>query len=160
MVGVADIVRCPQGALVVVDGVVLSAWTEAYDRDAVALLERCVQQAARGGSLAALGIYRLSKLREMPDAETRAALAAVGKAYPFKVMTTVLDSSGFGNALIRLFLGGLMGLLPKDSPMAVASSVDEGLAQLATAGFDTEALRPALELLVAEVFGTPERVLA
>lgn len=137
----------------VVNGVVLSAWTQPYDRDAVALLERCVQRAALQGPLGALGIYRLGTLREMPAAETRTALAALGKAYPFKVMTTVLDSSGFGNALIRLFLGGLMGLLPKDSPMAVASSVDDGLAQMAAAGFDVEPLRPALELLVAEVFG-------
>lgn len=88
----------------------------------------------------------------MSDPETRQALAAVGKSYPFKVMTTVLDSSGFGNALIRLFLSGLTGLLPKDSPMAVASSVDEGLAQLAAVGFDVEPLRPAIALLIAEVF--------
>lgn len=152
MVVAADIVRCPQGAVLVVNGVVLSAWTKPYDRDAVALLEQCVQRAAQAGALGALGIYRLETLREMPDPETRQALAAVGKSYPFKVMTTVLDSSGFGNALIRLFLSGLTGLLPKDSPMAVASSVDEGLAQLAAVGFDVEPLRPAIALLIAEVF--------
>ena len=151
----AELVRCPQGALVVVNGVVLSAWTRPYDRAAVALLEQCVQHAATAGALGAMGIYRLGKLREMPDADTRAALAAVGEQYPFKIMTTVLDSNGFGNALIRLFLGGLVGLLPTDSPMAVASSVDEGLAQLAAVGFDVDALRPAVDVLMAEVFRQP-----
>lgn len=155
MVVAADIVRCPQGALLVVNGVVLSAWTQPYDPAAVAVLEQCVQRAAQAGPLGALGIYRLGKLREMPSAATRTALAAVGEKYPFKVMTTVLDSSGFGNALIRLFLGGVMSLLPKDSPFAVASSVDEGLAQLAAAGFDVAPLRPAIDLLMAEVFSQP-----
>lgn len=154
MVEASDIVRCPQGGLVVVNGVVLSAWTQAYDVNAVGLLEQCVARAAQDPlGLAALGIYRVKGLREMPGSEVRTRLAALGKAHRFKVMTTVLDSSGFANAMIRLFVGGLTSLLGKDSPVAVAGSIDEGLAQLAATGIDIEPLRPALALLTAEVFG-------
>lgn len=155
MVTAADIIRCPQGGMIIVDGVVLSAWTEAFDEHAVGLLGDAVAEAARRHptALAAIGIYRIKRLRELPSAEVRHVLATMGKAHPFKVMVTVLDSSGFGNAIIRLFLTGLTNLLGKSSPMAIAESIEEGLGQVAATGVDVSQLRPALALLTTEVFG-------
>lgn len=155
MLLVSDMIRCPQGGILVVDGVVLSAWTEAYDEAAVTLLGNAVAEASHRhpDALAAIGIYRIKRLREMPSAETRARLAAMGKSQPFKVMVTVLDSSGFGNALIRLFLTGLTNLLGKNSPMTIAESIDVGLSQVAATGIDISKLRPALVMLTTEVIG-------
>ena len=155
MVTAADIVRCPEGGILVVDGVVLSAWTQAYNERAVALLETAVKAAssAQPDRLGALGVYRIKGLREVPSTETRSALASIGKAYPFKVMSTVLDSSGFANAVIRLFLTGLASVMGGSTPMVVAGSVDEGLAQLTDSGLDVDTVRPALALLMNEVFG-------
>ena len=154
MVTAADILRCPRGALLVVDGIVLSAWTQAYDREAVDLLDAASAQAMKNAPTAvgALGIYRLKSVRGVPDAETRSALIAVGHRYPFKVMATVLDSSGFGNAIIRMFLQGL-GFLGGDSTMTIAGSIEQGIEQVGAAGLDTTKLRAAIELLTAEVYG-------
>ena len=154
----AEILRCPQGGILVVDGLVLSAWTRPYDVAAVALLDAAVATAARNAPAAvgALGIYRLKGMREMPGAVTREALAAVGGRYPVKVMVTVLDSSGFANAIIRLFLQGL-GRLSSDSRMTIAATIDEGIEQLAAVGLDVGKVRGALERLTTEVFGSKPR---
>ena len=143
----AEILRCPQGGILVVDGLVLSAWTRPYDVAAVALLDAAVATAARNAPAAvgALGIYRLKGMREMPGADTREALAAVGGRYPFKVM-----------AIIRLFLQGL-GRLSSDSRMTIAATIDEGIEQLAAVGLDVGKVRGALERLTTEVFGSKPR---
>lgn len=155
MVSADDIVRCPEGGVLVVGNVVLSAWTQAYNERGVAMLGAAVERAAAAHDvIGALGVYRIKGLREVPSAETRNALAAMGTKHPFKMMSTVLDSSGFANAIIRLFLSGLTQVMGAKAPMAVAGSVDEGLEQLRAAGFDADALREPLAILLGDVFGS------
>ncbi len=148
----------PEGGIVVVDNVVLSAWHSAYTLPAMQALAASVDRAAteHPKTLCTLGVYRFKRLRssDLPDAETRALLARLGTAHDYVTLITVLDSPGIFNTTVRMFIAGLMSIMTKRTPMAIAESLDEGLGLLQGAGCDIAVVEPKLRELVATVFPT------
>ncbi len=149
----------PEGAIVVVDNVVLSAWHTAYTLTAMQALAASVERAAKQQpkALCTLGVYRFKRLRtaDLPNAETRALLASLGTAHEYGALITVLDAPGIFNTTVRMFIAGLMAVMKQRTPMATAESLEEGLALLRAAGCDIAVVEPKLRELVATVFPPP-----
>lgn len=153
----------PEGGIVVVDNVVLSAWHTAYTLPAMQALVASVDRAAAAtaashpAGLCTLGVYRFRRLRssDLPDAETRALLAKLGNAHKYRTLVTVLDAPGIFNSTVRMFIAGLMAIVKQKAPMSIAESLDEGLGLLSAAECDLAVVEPRLRELVATVFAPP-----
>lgn len=151
---VGRIERCADGGVVIDGTIVLSAWRRPYTLESTAFLDQHMAAAARqAGPLVSFAVYRFPSMREAPNSDVRAKLAAMGNAYPFHHVVNVFDSSSFANAMSRLCLAAVVALMRRRDMVTVADSVEAGLAASRDAGVDPDRWRDSLEALLDDTFG-------
>ncbi len=152
---VGQIVRCTDGGVLVEGTIVLSAWRRPYTMESASFIGEQIAAAARQpGPLVSFAVYRFPSMREPPGSDVRERLAAIGNAYPFHHAVNVFDSSGFANAMSRLFLAGVVALMRRRDMVAVTDSVEAGLLASRDAGVDLERWRGSLDALLLDTFGS------
>lgn len=155
----ARIERCADGGVLVEGSIVLSAWRRPYTLESSALIAAQIGLAAHEpGPLVSFAVYRFPSMREPPSSGVRTYLARLGDSYRFHHVVNVFDSSGFANAMSRLFLTSVLTLMRRSDMVAVADSVETGLASCRRAGVDLAPHRAALDALLLDTFGTLEPI--
>jgi hypothetical protein len=145
--------RCADGGIVVDGTIVLSAWRKPFTVESTAFMTEQVARAARNaGPLVSFAVYRFPSMLEPPGADVRAKMVELGNSYQFHHVVNVFDSSGFANAMSRLFLAGVVALMRRRDIVSVADSVENGLAMSQHAGVDLTRWRPALDALLRDTF--------
>lgn len=152
---VPDIVRCADGGAVVVGSTVFSAWRKPYTPETVQFLIDQIDRAAHNpGPLVSFAVFRFSTMRAPGNAEVRAKTAEALKAYNFHHTISVMDSSGFANAMSRLFVAGVLAMIPRRDKVHVVDSVEAGLQESWKLGVDLSRVRSALDALLPDTYGT------
>lgn len=150
-----DVVRCVDGGAVVVGSTVFSAWRKPYTPETVQFLIDQIDRAAHNpGPLVSFAVFRFSTMRAPANAEVRAKTVEAMKAFNFHHTISVLDSSGFANAMSRLFITAVLAMIPRRDKVYVVDSVDAGLQQSLNLGVDLWRARSSLDALLADTFAT------
>jgi hypothetical protein len=140
----------------VVGTIVLSAWRRPFTMESATFIGQQIAAAAlNAGPLVSFAVFRFPSIREPPGADVRAKLAALGNAFQFHHVVSVLESSGFANATTRLFLASVVALMRRrDEMVLVSDSVESGLVASRESGVDLEPYRTSLNALLLDTFGT------
>lgn len=150
-----QLARCADGAAVVVGSVVFSAWRKPYTPETVQFLIDQIDMAARNtGPLVSFAVFRFSTMRAPTNAEARAKTTAALTAYNFHHTVSVLDSSGFANAMSRLFVAGVLAMMPRRDKVHMVDSVEAGLRQSWSLGVDLSRARSSLDVLLSDVYAS------
>ncbi len=153
-VTVPEIVRCIDGGAVVVGSTVFSAWRKPYTPETVQFLIDQIDRAAHNpGPLVSFGVFRFSTMRTPGNAEVRTKTAAALKTYNFHHTISVFDSSGFANAMSRLFAAGVLAMIPRKDKVHIVDTVDAGLQHSWNLGVDLSRVRCSLDALLTDTYG-------
>lgn len=148
-----EVTRCADGGAVVVGSTVFSAWRKPYTPETVQFLIDQIDRAAHNpGPLVSFAVFRFSTMRAPGNAEVRAKTAAALKAFNFHHTISVLDSSGFANAMSRLFVAAVLRMIPRQDKVYVVDSIEAGLQQSWNLGVDLSRARSSLDVLLADTF--------
>lgn len=146
----------PQGAILVVGDVMLSAWRRPYQLESLDDIARTVDghDPDHTGALISLSVFRFDRVRpaDFADMAIRKKMVELSQTCRFKMAVNVLDGPGLVNSTIRLGLAGMMTVLRMPYPVTTVSSVDNALRALPDGPRDADRLRAALRELEQKVW--------